>query len=87
MVGIMVDMRPSRVVLPLLSPGQSRALHERMRALGLQQQHVAPKIGMSESFLSRCVNGRRHFTEDAFDRLCSLLGVKPGDVWRDDIKQ
>ena len=48
-----------------------------MRASNVSQSELAERAGLSQSILSRVINGKREFTADEVKKVARVLGVQP----------
>jgi transcriptional regulator with XRE-family HTH domain len=60
----------------------SRLVEERERA-GFSQQHLAARLGTSQSTVSKIESLRRRLDVSEFITLFETLGISPSDVLRD----
>lgn len=50
-----------------------------VRNMGIKQNWLAEKTGLTESIVSDIFRGRRKMTADEFVRICKALGKNPND--------
>lgn len=50
-----------------------------IKDMGIKQNWIASKIGMSENAISAILNGKRKMSADEFARICRAIGKEPND--------
>lgn len=48
---------------------------------GMTQDALAKKIGTTETYMSKIVNGNVNMRENYLKAICNALGVKAEDIW------
>lgn len=64
-----------------LSPRGSRFVRERLELMGLTQEKLAGRVGVSPSALSRYLNGRRSLPASCLFAICEEIDLDPREVW------
>lgn len=54
----------------------TKKLNDRIKRSGLKKSHIAQKIGIADSSLSRKIANRADFKASEIDALCGLLGIE-----------
>ncbi len=50
-----------------------KQIKDRIQKCGLKQKYLAKKIGISNNYLSMCLNGKRNLSEEKIKKLKELI--------------
>ena len=56
-----------------------------LKSKGIKQSEVAEKIGVTQSCLSRWINGQRALHANQRKKICEVLGIAESDFFRPEI--
>lgn len=70
-----------------LSQSIANQLFERIKGKGMSMQGISDRTNIGIGSLSRYINGKRDIPAPLFALICQDIGLDPGEVLRDAIKE
>lgn len=60
---------------------KSDVVREKLSDMGMSQNELARRCGVSAAHMSNVLRGKRQPRLDLLHRMCEVLGVKPERIW------